>query len=205
MTRERDYEWENEREVLVKAKANSKTTINSNSGCWTTCRGTHSRRSHQYEWEQCNSTDCQRRCAQKFKIIVVHELSVLIIDDEKVDCVSDAPPISVVLVSANKPEGSVVEACCWFNIVVCRIENVVREAVVVRIPFRAPVTRGEQTFSNCVVSEENLGINLVVVFSAYHEVTPRCWVETDPVKVCRWYIGLPQYTKGQSVESPGLD
>lgn len=62
---------------------------------------------------------------------------MLIIDDENVDFVSDAPPISVVLVSANKPEGSVVDTYCSFNIVLRRIENVVREAVVVPVvPIR---------------------------------------------------------------------
>ena len=55
---------------------------------------------------------------------------MLIIDDENVDFVSDAPPISVVLVSANKPEGSVVDACCSFNVVACCGENEIGEAVV---------------------------------------------------------------------------
>ena len=56
---------------------------------------------------------------------------MLAVDDENVDFVSDAPPISVVLVSANKPEGSVVDACCSFNVVACCMENEIGEAVVV--------------------------------------------------------------------------
>ena len=58
---------------------------------------------------------------------------MLIIDNENVDLVSDSPPISVVLVGANKPEGSVVHGCRSFNEIACRVENIVGEAVVV--PF----------------------------------------------------------------------
>lgn len=65
---------------------------------------------------------------------------MLIIDDENVDCVSDAPPISVVLVSANKPEGSVVDACCSYIIVLRRKENGVREPVAFVERIRIPVT-----------------------------------------------------------------